>query len=319
MRAGLVIALDVGATKVEAAAVDDRHVIERIRHDEPFVDYEHALATIAGLVRALAGRHLGTRYVAASVAGFLARDRRTVLKSALLGWDGRSFADDLASRCGLPVLLENDGNAAAWGEYVAGCGRRADPFVLLTLGSGVGGGVIVNGKLVTGAHGVAGELGHVLAVNGGRQCPCGALGCLEVYGSGRALLNGYLRRLPASTCEHLTRGGQSLSALPSVDRQRVEQSFAADLETQQAAAVEALAELGEHVGSACVRLSRVVDPHTIAFGGGLSRLGTALLAAIAAGWRQADPGVAPPPELVLAQLGNDAALIGVVDLAGRNV
>ena len=125
--------------------------------------------------------------VGLAVAGWLSADREQLITAANLGVAGVPLRRDLEQRLGLPVTVDNDGNAAALAEARAGSGRQARMLVMLTLGTGVGGGIVTSDRLLTGAAGLAGELGHLPSISNGPSCPCGGRGCLEVYASGPAV------------------------------------------------------------------------------------------------------------------------------------
>jgi glucokinase len=307
------IAVDAGATKITAALVHEHAVVHRITYDDAVDDYDHSISVITSLIEQLNGE-LEIAGVGVAVAGFLNADRTCVLQSLIPGWTGRCIVEDLRRACRLDVVIENDGNAAAWGEYVAGAGRGSDPFVLLTLGSGVGGGIIIDGQILHGAHGIAAELGHILSIPGGRRCGCGGRGCLEQYGSGRALMHDYASRLGFVSSQ-----ADEVSVFSPETRRRLQGCFAVALERQDGAAAESVQSVGIAVGGACDRLARVLDPARIAIGGGLSAIGQPLLDAVRAGVAASPTATAVevPVDVVLAAHGADAALIGMGDLVIR--
>ncbi len=121
-------------------------------------------------------------------AGYVDARRSTVLFAPNIAWRDEPLGSELARLTGLPVIIENDANAAAWGEFRYGAGRDVDDQLMVTVGTGVGGGVIADGRLLRGAFGVAGEIGHLCVVPDGLQCGCGNRGCFEQYASGSALV-----------------------------------------------------------------------------------------------------------------------------------
>src|SRR5579884_3971318 len=150
---GLAIGVDIGGTKIAAGVVDeDGTVIDRTRRDTPGQDVARTEATIVDAVRELVGRHRVTA-VGVGAAGWIASDRATVLFAPHLAWRDESLRDALAARIDAPVLIENDANAAAWAEYRFGAAQGEPVVVCVTLGTGIGGGLVVDGSLYRGAYG----------------------------------------------------------------------------------------------------------------------------------------------------------------------
>ncbi|HZI95890.1 MAG TPA: ROK family protein, partial [Actinomycetales bacterium] len=182
------IGVDIGGTKIAAGVVDDDGtLLAKVRRETPATDVEAIEVAVADAVRELCeGRDVAAVGVAA--AGYVDATRSVVLFAPNLAWRDEPLRADLEDRTGLPVLVENDANAAAWGEFRYGAAREVDDMVLLTVGTGLGGGIVLHGNLLRGAYGVAAELGHVRVVPDGIRCPCGQRGCWEQYASGSALV-----------------------------------------------------------------------------------------------------------------------------------
>jgi len=226
------------------------------------------------------------------------------------GFDNVPLRDRVSAGLGLPAVLENDANAAALGEFLAGSGRGVRNMVLLTLGTGIGSGIIVDGKLLHGAHGIGAEAGHLIVQPGGEPCGCGQRGCLERYASA-TYLSEYARRC----IEQDGREGR----LAEVLRRR----GAIDARDVQAAARDGDALAREvwdravrYLAIACVGLCRLLDPDRIVLGGGMAKAGEALMAPLqehfqAEHWTLTEPKTA----LALAELGNDAGVIGAAGAA----
>src|SRR5690606_3671597 len=180
------IGIDVGGTSVRAGVVDaSGGLLDTAR--TATARGEAALEeAIAGVVGELRTRH-DVEAVGLAVAGFVGDDRRTVMFAPHLPWRDADVADRIADRVGLPVTLEHDANAATFAEHRFGAARGCRVGVFVALGTGIGAGLLLNGELFRGAHGVAPELGHLCLVPGGRTCPCGKAGCWERYCSGTAL------------------------------------------------------------------------------------------------------------------------------------
>ena len=187
-RVSLTCGVDVGGTKILGGVVDeDGTVVEELRVVSPATDVAAIEDAITGLVTELAGRHQ-VEAVGVGAAGYIDKSRSVVMFAPNLAWRDLDLRAELEDRVGLPVVVENDANAAAWGEFRFGAGEDVDDLLLVTVGTGVGGGVVLDGRLHRGAFGVGGEIGHMRVVPGGVLCGCGNRGCLESYGSGTALV-----------------------------------------------------------------------------------------------------------------------------------
>lgn len=304
------LALDIGGSKVNAALVDkDGRIGPRDTYAGPMTDYAAALTAVSRMVSRLVTGQTPAVAAGVSVAGMVSADRTVLSQAILPDWRGRPVARDLSLACRMPVTVENDGNAAAWGEYSHGAGQGTTTFVLITLGTGVGGGTVIDGRVHRGAHGIAAEFGHVCVSDPGLSCGCGGSGCLEAYGSGRRLIRDYAAR----------NGGAAIGGPWPADgtRRAIETAFARDLAQGRPEAAELLADIGQRVGRAADIVTRVLDPDAIAIGGGVSALGQPLLAAIEWGAEAARSHVRAPRQtrLVLADLRNDAGLVGAAGLA----
>ena len=184
----LACGVDVGGTKIAGGVVDaDGTIVEEHQVESPATDVQAIESAIEKLVSELASRH-PIEAVGIGAAGYIDKARSVVLFAPNLAWRDLDLKADLEKRLGLPVVVENDANAAAWGEFQYGAGHDADDLLLVTVGTGVGGGVVLDGSLFRGAFGVGAEIGHMRVVPGGILCGCGNHGCLEMYASGTALV-----------------------------------------------------------------------------------------------------------------------------------
>lgn len=314
------IGIDVGGTKIAGATVDvEGQIHDRARRETPAQDVDAMSASITDLVRELleaADKHgAEVAAVGVAVAGFVDAGGTTVLFAPNIAWRDAPLKHLLEESLGRAIILENDANAAAWGEFRFGPARDFDDMLLLTIGTGVGGGIVNDGGLVRGSEGVAGEVGHLRVQPDGQRCGCGNKGCLEAYASGTALVR---------EARELVRGGSphagALSDLCGGDPERLtgemvtQAAFAGD-----SAAVELLAEIGEWLGEGIASLVAVLDPGVIVIGGGVAAAGELMVgpARTAFGRQLTGRGHRRQAEIVLAELGNDAGVIGVADLAGR--
>lgn len=266
-------------------------------------------AVVAMIERLRVGHEVRAAGVAAP--GFIDADQSTVYYTPNISWRHEPLRQRLTDRLDLDITIDNDANAAGWAEFRFGSGRKYSDMTMLTIGTGVGGAIVTQGRLFRGGFGVGAELGHVRIVPDGLLCGCGARGCIEQYGSGRALLR--------IANEIADAGGIGL-ALATVRKQRGALAGAevADLIVAgDAGALQALRELGSSLGQACASLSAVLDPQVFVFGGGVAVAGDLLLDPIREAYRAHLParGFHPEPVFVIAQLVNDAGVVGAADLA----
>jgi len=308
------IGIDIGGTKIAGALVDESGALLRTaRRPTAAADGEAILDDVAGLIAELA-EGTGVRRAGVAAPGFIDRERTTVRHAPNIDWRGTPVRDRLRDRLpGFSIALDNDANAAGWAEHRYGAGRGAHDMVLLTIGTGVGGAVIADGRLLRGGFGAGGELGHLRVVPDGRPCGCGAHGCLEQYASGRALL-----RLAAGIAD--AGGiGRALALVRAEHGELRPDDFRALAEDGDPGALAALRELGGWIGQAAATLTAVLDPELFVIGGGVSVAGEQLLAPVREACLAALParGTRPEPRFAVAELGNDAGVVGAADLARR--
>ena len=311
---GLTIGVDVGGTKIAAGVVDEAgKILSRARRESPATDSAAMQETIADLIRELGADH-DIEGVGLGAAGFVDVSRATVLFAANLSWRDEPLKAELERLTGLPVVVENDANAAAWGEFAFGAGADSDDLLLVTVGTGVGGGIVLDGRLHRGTFGIAAEIGHLRVVRDGRLCPCGNRGCWEQYASGSALVRDTQAAAAgeADAAALVERAGGDPGAITGP-------MITAAAQEGDSFAIERLAELGMWLGEGIASLAAVLDPGVVVIGGGVSAAGDLLLDAIREHFRANLTGRGHRPELAIraATLGNDAGLIGAADLARR--
>ncbi len=220
--------------------------------------------------------------------------------------------DRVAEAVGLPSCLENDANAAAYAEYLCGAGRDAEDMVMLTLGTGIGGGVIRGGAILHGANEMGGELGHIIVHPGGRPCPCGQKGCLEQYGSAGNLAKYTAQRIvekrPKSVLTDQLDRGETIDAKVINDARRSGDAFAREVWEEMAYALA--------VG--CVNFCRIFDPDRIVLAGGITQAGENLLEPIRRHFRTLNwTMLETKTTLAIASLGSDAGAIGAAGVAWK--
>jgi len=306
------IGIDIGGTKVAAGVVDEEgNVLARARRRTPSRDPEHLVDVVSEIVRQLLSEH-DIAAVGVGAAGFVDADRKTVLFAPNLAWRDTPLRDEIAARIDLPVVVENDANAAAWGEYRYGAGEQHPHVVVLTIGTGIGAGLIINGGLYRGGFGIAGEPGHVRVVPGGRQCGCGNLGCWEQYCSGTALVRA-AQEIATERPDDARRLLEMSEGVDAIDGPVVTRAA----QEGDAAAVDCFQEIGRWLGQGIADLAAVLDPGRFVIGGGVSDAGDLLLKPARETYAAAltGRGHRPAAEIVAARLGAEAGLIGAADLA----
>jgi glucokinase len=311
----LVIGVDIGGTKVLGGEVEaDGTVLSRVRRETP----HHSLApsvvedTIVEVVTELAaGRPVAT--VGVGAAGFVDPAGELVRFSPHLSWREEPLRQAISERLALPVLVDNDANTTAWAEVRFGAARGRRQVLCLTLGTGIGGALVIDGRLFRGANGMAGEFGHMQVVPDGRLCECGNRGCWEQYASGA--------RVVREAGELLATGSPAAFALAEAT-QGEPARLTGPLVTEVAragdrTAAELIAQVGDWLGVGLAGLCAGFDPELVVIGGGLSDAGDLLLepARRALARTLTGRGFRPEPPIVRAELGTDAGFVGAAELA----
>ncbi len=282
----LAIGVDIGGTKVLTVALDpDSQVVAEHRLPTP----KDPDALIDTIVAGIAALDVGVGTIGVGVAGLVTAEGQVRVSPHLTHPERLDLVGSLGHRLGAPVCVHNDANAAAWGEACLGAGRGVRDVVVVTLGTGIGAGIICNGRLVGGAHGFGGEPGHMTVNFDGERHITGARGSWEQYGSGTAL--------------HASEGLLT----------------EADLATAEGAA--ALAHYAEMVAIGLGNLVNLLDPEVVVIGGGVSALGEPLRAAVETHLSSWVFGAAQRVRLrlVLAELGEEAGAVGAALLGAAPV
>lgn len=299
------IGIDLGGTNTVAGLVDENGRIvdrESVKTNLP-TDLGRIVRDIDFLCRTLMERHslendeicivgVGVPCTANCQTGWME-------DADHLGFSGGPLVEELEKALCLPVAIGNDADCAAWGEYQTGR-YASDSFVMVTLGTGIGGGIILGGKLITGINNAAGEIGHMTIAMGGEPCGCGLSGCFESYGSASALI----RHAREATGEDITEAKEVFDRAASG-----EQPF-----------VRLLDEYTTHLAVGLTNLINIFGPAYICLGGGVSRAGDALLVPVREKTydRMFAKAAARKPQIILAKLDNDAGVLGAALLgSGR--
>ncbi len=310
-----VFAVDIGGTRMRGALVSPAGdvlardaVPTQASRGEPA-----AMRRLAGLLERMTATLPGVEVtgIGMALAGPVDPVAATVHNPPNLPtWDGASPTADLSANCGIPAWVHNDASLAALGEYVYGMGRGMSNLVMVTLGTGVGGGLVLDGKLYGGLRGFAGEIGHLVVEPGGPPCPCGGCGCLEVMASGTALARMARERLEVgeeSVVLSMARG--------DISRVRAETLVRAEARGDKLAS-EVLRMGGSYLGVGVASLRSVLDPEMIVIGGGVASNSHIFWPAMAASARKhgmrGDKATLPVTPTVL---GDDAGLLGAAAMA----
>jgi glucokinase len=310
---GVAIGVDVGGTKIAGGVVDEAGaIIARTRRDTPSTDPIAIVDNIVSVVQELRrGRSVDA--VGVGSPGFVDAARATVLFAPNVAWRNVAVRDQVVVATELPVVVENDANAAAWGEFRFGAAEDVDDMVCVTVGTGIGGGLVLNGTVYRGAHGVGAELGHVRVVPNGHMCGCGNRGCLEQYASGSALVR-EARALASAGTVFAAR----LLELAGGDPEKITGPMITGAARDgDGASRELLTDLGRWLGEGLASFAAILDPAVFVIGGGVSAAGDLLLAPATDAFRRnlTGRGYRPEAEIRVATLGNDAGIVGAADLA----
>lgn len=316
MGGSFTIGIDLGGTNIKAGLIDPaggfagRWSIET----QAYGGYRHVLGRIAELVERIAGESPGGRAgiqgIGIGVPGPMSHKQGLIYGAPNLpGWVNVPVRDDLRALVTMPVTLENDANAAAYGEFVAGAGRDKADIVFLTLGTGIGGGIIADGRLHRGFFDNAGEAGHMIIVPRGRACPCGQHGCLERYSSANAVAERLVEAVEAGEKSLLAdkiRRGVAINSKDVADARRGGCSTAGRVWDEACL----------YLAIACVNLQHLLNPEQIVLGGGLINAGAELLDPVRKHFDELTWRVSKDyPTIDFATLGGDAGVIGAAALA----
>jgi glucokinase len=310
---GLTIGVDVGGTKVAAGVVDeDGQIVTKLKRFTPAASPGGTIGVIADVVNELLAEY-EVEAVGIGAAGFVDQTRSTVLFAPNLAWRDQPVKKQVEDRIGRPVVVENDANAAAWAEAKLGAARGLEQVFLITVGTGIGAGVVLDGRLYRGRFGSAGEPGHYRVVPEGRLCGCGNRGCWEQYCSGSALVaeaRDFARRTPEAAARLLQLGGGTAEGIdgPTVTKAAREGDIAA---------TRCFDIVGGWLGTGLADLAAILDPGCFVIGGGVSEAGELLLGPARAAYENGLTGRTHREfaDIRLAELGPDAGLIGAADLA----
>ncbi|GGO09207.1 glucokinase [Microbispora rosea subsp. aerata] len=308
----LTIGVDVGGTKIAYGVVDEHGaIIERGQRLSPAGSPEKMALTIADAVTELAARHT-VEAVGIGAAGFVDETRSIIRFAPNLAWREEPLREKVAELVGLPVVVENDANAMAWGEYRFGAGRGESHVVCVTVGTGIGGGIVLGGQLYRGRWGMGAELGHMQAVPGGRPCGCGNNGCWERYASGSSLLMEARNNAEADPegAAHLLRLGGSVEGIQG-------EHVTEAARQGDRVALAAFESLAVWLAQGLADMAAILDPGCFIIGGGVSGAADLFVDRVREEFaaRLTGRGHRPLAEIRVAEMGPAAGLVGAGDLA----
>ncbi|WP_026924505.1 ROK family glucokinase [Glycomyces arizonensis] len=309
----LTIGVDIGGTKVGGGLVDeDGKVLATALRPTPADDTSGVIRAVTEVVEELRGDH-EIEAVGVGAAGWISADRSTVMLAPNLSWKDEPLRDKVAAAVDLPVVVENDANVAIWGEHRFGAAKGFRSSVLYTVGTGIGGGIVVKDNLLRGTHGVAAEIGHMRSVPDGRVCGCGRKGCLEQYASGGSLTQSAregAKADPGKASILLKLAGDDPDSITG--REITEAAKQGD-----EVALAAFDFIGYYLGNSVADLVQLIDPGVVIIAGGVVDAGSVLLDPIRKHYTDAlaKRAALPVAEVKAATLGSKAGVIGAADLA----
>lgn len=311
------ISVDLGGTKILASVVDENGAV--LRREEkptpvgegPAVVLETIASSVHGLMRNSGEDELPPEGIAIVAAGTLDIERRIIRYAANLKFRDIAVGDELRRLTGLPVLLENDANGAAYGEWKHGAGSGTTDCLFITVSTGIGGGFVSGGRLIRGATGSAGELGHISIDRSGPLCLCGNRGCVELYASGTAIARTVAADM-ASGDQPTGRVGELAGGEAAKVTSRHVAQAAAEGDPY---ALAVAAEAGKALGCALISGVHLLNPQVVVIGGGASQIGEPLLGPMRETlMRHGIMSMTKSMRIERAKLGGNAGIIGAAAL-----
>lgn len=302
------IGIDIGGTKARGALVDEegRILLSVQRPTDPESGSDEVPQVIRELLETSSSP---VSAIGVAIAAWVEHPSGRIAFAPNLSFTNADLERTIASGFGIPVLVENDANCAAWAEHRFGAGKGTMDMLMVTVGTGIGGGIVAGGRLYRGSRGFAGEFGHMPISLDGPRCACGNIGCLEAWASGSAL--GRLARERAAGHED----SEVMRLAGGVAENITGAVVGAAADVLDEFALELLSELGVRLGVGLAGLAKAFDPEMIVVGGGVSEEGELLLSAARDELASRFRDQVAPPILVSAALGNDAGVVGAAHLA----
>lgn len=308
----LTIGIDIGGTKVLGGVVDaSGKIIESARRVTPAAGGKELIATIVELIKELNSKH-EIAGIGICVAALISADQGTIVGAPnIANLSELNFVAEIKKVFDLPVIAENDANAAMWAEYKFGSAKGFNPVMFFIIGTGMGGGLVIDGKLFRGANGIGAEFGHMIVQPKGILCGCGAHGCIEQYASGSALMRYAKDAITADPT-----AGKALLDAAGVINNLTGEILTEAAKNGDQLAISAFNKQADWLGSACASYTLLLDPQAIVVGGGVVQAGELFLAPVRAAMEKYMPfaGTHLLPKVIAAKFGNDAGVIGAADL-----
>jgi glucokinase len=304
-----VLAVDLGGTKTAVGVVDSEgRIVARETAPTPLSSFAASLDLIVSLCHLVLSRAGPVEGLGLALPGIVDRQKGILLRSPSSGWTDAPFGEAVAEALGLPARCDNDVNACALAEALFGAGRGLSSFFWMTVSTGIGGAVCIDGSVFPGSRGMAGEVGHLVVADGGALCGCGNRGCLEAEAAGPA----WRRKALA----HLDAGVYSAGYLGGLPREEVEARTIADgARRSDPLCLEVLRDVGSALARGVAAISNIFDPEAVILGGGIASAFDLLTPHIERGAAALSfQTLGPQQKLLPSALGRDAALIGAAAL-----
>ncbi|MFZ3577843.1 ROK family glucokinase [Virgibacillus sp. DJP39] len=310
----ILIGVDIGGTTIKIGFLTDQGtIINKYEIPTNTIDNGNQIipdiaTSINGKIKELSIKQESILGVGVGAPGFIIGESGIVEEGVNIGWKDVNLGNQLSDQLQMPVFVENDANLAALGENWMGSGNRASNFVAITLGTGVGGGIIANDQLLTGENGTAGEIGHITVAPNGYLCNCGKHGCLETVASATGIVKQALEVIDMKPTSNLNKYVQANGDLTAKDVFDLASNGDTDC-------LKIIERTGDVLGLVLSNIATIINPSKIVIGGGVSKAGKPLLDAIKHSFNiYALERLTKVCKIDTAQLGNDAGVYGAAYL-----
>ncbi|WP_188454200.1 ROK family glucokinase [Virgibacillus oceani] len=312
----IIVGVDIGGTTSKIGLINKRGAILH-KWEVPTPKSENGISIIRDIWNSVQKKLKSLSYnrilgVGAGAPGFIDGSTGLVYEAVNIGWKSFQLKEQFEAIADVPVFVENDANIAALGENWKGAGNQSENLIAITIGTGVGGGIIAKGNILNGVNGTAGELGHITVDPNGYHCNCGKKGCLETIASATGIVRQAMEQIkkdPSSKLAVFSKQNGTLTAkdvfVLADEGDPISQSI--------------IEHTGDVLGFAIANLATVINPSKVLIGGGVSKAGDQLISVIETAFiKYALPRVSEVCELKVAQLGNDAGIIGAAYLVQQH-
>jgi len=318
MKKDVIVGVDLGGTTTKMAFVDAKEGVILSNWEVSTNTNENGKYIVRDIVVSIKGelnKQPSFQLVGTGIGAPGPVINHGMIKEAVnLGWKNYPLKEEMEKELGQVVFVENDANCAALGEMWKGAGRGAKNIVCLTLGTGVGGGVVINEKVVQGIGGGGGEVGHMpIAIDSGFPCNCGNTGCLETVASATGIVRLF------NQMEKTFSGGSKLKDLYHLNGEVTTRDIFSFADKGDTLATQVVEKASSYLGLAIAHLAAILNPEKIVIGGGVSKAGDILLHTVQKYYNQyAFPPTKNDTNIVLAELGNEAGILGAAWLVKKN-